>query len=106
MTETEINKRYNIPFEIIQEYESLKPHHTAAYDEQDISYLSMLITLHRIGFQREEAATYMRLLLEGDKTQFQRLQMLNQKREETLEKIHEKENQLDQLDYLRFQINQ
>lgn len=106
MTETEIIEHYQIPLEIIQEYEILKSDNATAYNEQDISYLSMLVTLHSIGFQQEETTAYMRLLLEGEKTKAQRLQMLNQKREETLQKIHEQEAQLDQLDYLRFQINQ
>ncbi len=103
MTEAEIIEHYQIPLEIIQEYEILKSYHATSYNEQDISYLSMLVTLHSIGFQQEEAMTYMRLLLEGEKTKLQRLQMLNQKREEKLKKIHEQEAQLDQLDYLRFQ---
>lgn len=105
MTFHEISKRYQIPVEILREYQCLKSEGSSLYDEQDITHLSMLVTLHSIGFQPEEAVAYMRLVLDGEETRLQRLQILTQKREETLKEIHKKETQLDQLDYLRFQIN-
>lgn len=74
------------------------------YDEEDIQRLSMIMTLHDIGFEKEEVETYMKLLLVGESTQQERMRMLNEKRNGTLDEIHFKEKQLDRLDYLRFEI--
>ena len=74
------------------------------YDEEDIQRLSMIMTLHDIGFEKEEVETYMKLFLAGDSTQEERLRMLNKKRNGTLDEIHFKERQLDRLDYLRYEI--
>ena len=46
----------------------------------------------------------MKLLLVGESTQQERMRMLNEKRNGTLDEIHFKEKQLDRLDYLRFEI--
>ena len=74
------------------------------HDEEDIQRLSMIMTLHDIGFEKEEVETYMKLLLVGESTQQERMRMLNEKRNGTLDEIHFKEKQLDRLDYLRFEI--
>ena len=47
---------------------------------------------------------YMQLLLKGKSTEKERLKMLGEKRNGTLDEIHFKEKQLDRLDYLRFEI--
>lgn len=46
----------------------------------------------------------MRLLLEGDSTSRQRLEMLNRKCSAALDEIHLREMQLDWVDYLRHKI--
>ena len=46
----------------------------------------------------------MRLLLEGDSTEEERLDMLNKKRGVTLDELHFKQKQLDRVDYLRYKI--
>ena len=46
----------------------------------------------------------MRLLLEQEGTESQRLRMLTQKREHMLDEIHFRETQLARLDYLRYHI--
>lgn len=74
------------------------------YDDQDIEWLGMIMTLHGIGFQKDEAEEYMHLLLKGEKTEKQRLSMLNQKRKEALDEVHFKEVQISRLDYLRHEI--
>ena len=107
----EASARYNIPMEILKEYESWglcdavrKVMGAWQYDEEDIQRLSMIMTLHDIGFEKEEVETYMKLLLVGESTQQERMRMLNEKRNGTLDEIHFKEKQLDRLDYLRFEI--
>lgn len=62
------------------------------------------MTLHDIGFQSSEIETYMRLLLENENGEAQRLNMLNIKRRSILDDIHFREKQLSYLDYLRYSI--
>ncbi len=64
----------------------------------------MIMTLHDIGFEKEEVAEYMHLLLKGQSTETQRLSMLSQKRSEMLDEVHFKETQISRLDYLRHKI--
>ena len=74
------------------------------YDDTDLENLSMIMTLHDIGFTARETETYMKLLLEGSSADGQRLLMLNEKRNAALDEIHFREKQLDRLDYLRHTI--
>lgn len=111
MTINEASAHYNIPLDILREYESWglcgavkKVMGSWQYDDQDIERLSMIMTLHDIGFDKDEVENYMHLLLEGKSTERQRLNMLNKQRATTLDEIHFKEMQLDRLDYLRHKI--
>lgn len=109
MTLGEATERYGIPVRILQEYESWGRCDTGQkaigqYDESDLERLSTIMTLHDIGFTGDEVRQYMRLLLEGESTQPERMKMLNAKRQGTLDEIHVKERQLDRLDYLRFEM--
>lgn len=111
MTIKEASKRYKIPLKILREYESWglcgevkKLMGSWHYDESDIERLSTIMTLHDIGFTNDEVERYMRLLLKGKETEGERLRMLSEKRNGTLDEIHFKEKQLDRLDYLRFEI--
>lgn len=111
MTIKEASERCNIPIKILQEYESWglcgevkKGHGSWHYDGSDIERLSTIMTLHDIGFTNEEVQQYMLLLLKGKSTEKERLKMLREKRNGTLDEIHFKQCQLDRLDYLRFEI--
>lgn len=111
MTIDEVNERYKIPIEVLKEYESWglckeaeKVMGAWQYDEMDVQRLSMILTLHEIGFDSEEVERYMRLLLEGDSTEEECLKMLDKQRGFTLDEIHFKQQQLDRLDYVRYQI--
>lgn len=111
MTINEASERYQIPMEILREYEawglcgSVKKVMGAwQYDDQDLERLSMIMTLHDSGFNTEEVEEYMRLLIEGEHTERQRLEMLNRRRGTALDEIHFREKQLERLDYLRFKI--
>ena len=111
MTKEEASRAYNIPVEILDEYESWGLCGTVKevmgawqYDDRDLERLSMIMTLHDIGFSNDEVESYMRLLLKGESTESERMRMLNQKRDSALDEIHFKERQLERLDYLRHKI--
>lgn len=111
MTMKEVNERYCIPVKILKEYEkwglcTVEENAAGAhqYDEQDIERLSMMMTLQDIGFNCEETKNYMRLLLKGENTQYERISMLAKKRGKTLDKIHFMEKQIANIDYLRYEM--
>lgn len=111
MTKDGASQRYRIPPHILDEYESwglcgaLKKVMGAwQYDDEDLERLSTIMTLHDIGFTADEVETYMRLLLEQPDSDRQRLRMMEEKRNETLDEIHFHERQLQRLDYLRHEI--
>lgn len=112
MTKQEASERYNIPIWLLDEYENWglcqevkKVMGSWQYDDSDLERLSMIMTLHDVGFTGSEIETYMHLLQEGDHTKELRMQMLTQKRDHALDEIHFKEAQLARLDYLRHSIN-
>lgn len=112
MTIEEASERYNIPIKILWEYESWglcnevkKVMGAWQYDQTDIERLSLITTLHDVGFTNEEIEQYMRLALSGSDTSEERIEMLRRKRNGTLDEIHFKQDQLDRLDYLRFEIS-
>ena len=111
MTIQEASEHYNIPIKILEEYESWglcgevkKVMGSWQYDDSDIERLSIIMTLHDIGFTNNEVEKYMRLLVEGASTEAERMKMLAAKRNGTLDEIHFKQRQLDRLDYLRFEM--
>ena len=111
MTMQEASERYHIPMHILQEYQRWGLCGAVKnvmgdwqYDDADLERLSTIMTLHDIGFTAEEVEADMHLLLEGDHTAVQRLNMLEKKRSAALEEIHFKERQLQRLDYLRHEI--
>lgn len=111
MTIHEASERYNIPLEILREYESWGLCGTVKtvmgvwqYDDTDLERLSMIMTLHDVGFENAEIETYMKLLLEQEGTEAQCLRILDEKRGRTLDEIHFREKQLERLDYLRYHI--
>ena len=76
------------------------------YDDTDVERLSLIMTLHDVGFTNEEVETYMRLLLSGGDTRDARLKMLDKLRQQAVDEIHFQQKKLDWLDYLRYQIRQ
>lgn len=111
MTINEASERYKIPIEVLKEYESWglcdevrRVMGVWQYDDRDIQRLSMIMTLHDIGFDNREVEAYMRLLLEGNSSEEARLDMLNKKRGVTLDELHFKQKQLERVDYLRHKI--
>ena len=111
MTIHEAGERYQIPMKILKEYEAWglckavkKVMGAWQYDDSDLERLSLIMTLHDVGFTSQEVEAYMRLLLDEQETKGQRMQMLCRQRNAVLDEIHFKEKQLERLDYLRHEI--
>ena len=109
MTKKEASEKYQIPEEILDEYEKWnlcgevkKVMGVWQNDDADLDRLGMIMTLHDIGFENEEIEQYMRLYLKGDETAAKRMRILKQKRDATLDEIHFQEKKLEYLDYLRY----
>lgn len=107
----EASKRYHIPVKVLKEYESWglcsevkKVMGDWQYDDQDIERLSTIMTLHDIGFSKDEIEKYMRLLQQGSAAEIERMKMLNERRSSALDEIHFREKQLERMDYLRYEI--
>ena len=84
MTIDEVSRQYQIPEKVLKEYESWggcdavkKVMGAWQYDDQDLERLSLIMTLHDIGFDREEIETYMTLVLEGAGANDRKMQMRN-----------------------------
>ena len=112
MTKQEASKHFNIPIRILDEYERWglcsavkKVMGKWQYDDSDLEKLSLIMTLHDVGFNSKEIEIYMRLLLNDKDTDKKQLDMLNEKRDTILDRIHFREKQLERLDYLRYEIN-
>lgn len=107
MTMGEASERYGIPLYILREYGAWGLGGAAAeagrYDDRDIQRLSVLMSLHDMGFASAEAEVYMGLL-EQPHSEDERLRMLEEKRSAVLAEIHTRERQLQRLDYLRHEI--
>lgn len=111
MTMQEASDRYQIPIHILKEYESWglcgavkKVMGDWQYDDSDLERLSLIMTLHDIGFCTEEVEAYLRLTLEEPGNGRARLRMLNRRRDAALDELHFQERQLQRLDYLRHEI--
>lgn len=111
MTRKEVRERYKIPAKILKEYENWglseqvgNAKIAGQYDDNDITRLGLIMTLHDIGFSSREVEHYMHLALNGISTQPERLAMLKKRRGETLEEIHCREKQIADMDYLRYKL--
>ena len=111
MKSEEFSERYQIPMQILKEYESWQLCGAVRlvtdewrYDNQDLERLSMIMALHDIGFSSEQVEIYMRMLLIGDSTKQSRLRMLGEIRSKALDEIHLREQQLIRMDYLRHEL--
>lgn len=110
MTLFEVSEKYNIPPEIIKEYEMCRLRRadknmagTYDYDDKDLENLSIIITLRDIGFTADETEKYMRAKVNGEYDNGVCC-MLSEKRNALLSDIHSKEIQLQRLDYLKYKL--
>lgn len=113
MTIDEVCRQYCIPRHILEEYERLGLCSSVKcvmgqwqYDDTDIERLSLIMTLHDVGFTNEDVEQYMKLLLSGRDTRNERMKILDRLRQMAVDEIHFNQKKLDWLDYLRYQIRQ
>ena len=107
MTKEEVSQTYHVPCAILDLYEAwgapifAKTSGAWVYDDEDLAQLSAVMSLYTAGFTCEEIAAYLRLPRKPEDACRARLQMIEQKRRQTLEQIHTCDKRLCQLDYLR-----
>ena len=111
MTTQETSERYQIPMDVLRAYERWnlcgleeKVKGQWRYDDIDLERLGTIMTLLDVGFTIQEAEAYMRLQLDQNHTESQRLRMLEEKRGAALNQIHTMERQIQRLDDLRHEI--
>ena len=108
MTKEEASQNYQIPLEILDEYESWglcgSVKQAMGHGDPDLERLSLIMALHDIGLSASEVESYMRLTLKDHGTEQQRMNMLNELRVRKLDEIHLKEKQVERLDYLRYKL--
>lgn len=106
MTRQEIMERYRLSASVLAEYDGWdfcrEP--GAEYTPGDVERLSLLLTLLDVGFTAQEARAYVRSLLREPDCPRLRLQLLAEKRAALLDDIHLREQKLQRLDYLRYEI--
>lgn len=110
MTLFEASEKYNIPPEILKEYESWglcsavkKVMGQWQYDDTDIENLSLIMTLHDLDFKPREIEDFMNLKLSGCACEKLK-SILSKKRSNILDEIHFKEKQLQSIDYLTHRL--
>lgn len=111
MTINEVSERFNIPLEILKEYESWelsckenKMDGQWNYDDKDIEQISLIVTLREIGFTNDEIRKYMNIKLLGLEDCSECIRMLDKKRSVKLNEIHCCEKQLNDVDFLRHEM--
>ena len=60
--------------------------------------------LNRLGFTSAEIELYIRLSHLGTSTKEKRIRIVSERRRKVLEEIHVKENQLQEIDFLRHEL--
>lgn len=106
MTLQEASKRFDIPIEILQQYEengllqNADPDDKSdGYEEDDFRQLGLARFLLNAGFTLKETKKYLKLMKDKG-TKEEQIRMLRKQRFELLDGIHEKQQILDQLDFL------
>lgn len=111
LTIAEASRNYQIPAEILREYEEISHRwsHLEAPEkcectEQDLKALDLLALLHISGFSEQETRDYFVGDDDPGTQSHKQLGMLERKRTAVLKEIHQKEEQLNHLDYLRYEL--
>lgn len=112
MKTEEVSEKFNINIEELRYYESVGllddvkiNDGIREYEDKDIKILSKVITLKNLELNISEISRYIKLMnlgLDGDN---ERIKILNKKRNILLDEIHDKQKNIDCLDYIIYEIN-
>ncbi|MEE3381292.1 MAG: hypothetical protein VZQ81_05390 [Succiniclasticum sp.] len=100
----ELQERYRVSDRVLQEYAEWKRGQGKrdGFSESDVPFLSLMLTLYDIGFNKEETARYLSLAAEHDQAGC--LELLEQLRARHLRCLHRVQGRLERLDSLRSQM--
>lgn len=105
----EIRDHYHIPIEKLQAYEEEGFFdHIALQDgvrdfqDEDITLICKLLTLTKLGMKLDEIKEYRKEEAQGGKKR--RCKLLKKQRRQLMDTIHEKQKDIDCLDYLLYEI--
>lgn len=102
MTKQELAQRFHVPERVLEEYEkNIRSNSMEPYTDNDLALLSQIVTLYEIGFSSGQVQEYLKT---SEKSA--QLILLNQKRQELLNALHQREEWLDKLDFLRYKLQQ
>lgn len=107
MTIDEASKRFNMDVDEIERYleEGYIEKRDEELDESDFENIGLISTLLKAGMSRQDVCRYLQLLkLRG--TENERIRLLRTYRAELLDEIHKKQQSLDHIDYIIYEINQ
>lgn len=106
LTLQDASKMFDIPVDILQQYEKSgllqsteQNKKTGSYEEDDFKQLGLVRFLLDAGFTQKETRRYLDLM-KNNGTDEEQIRMLRKQRCELLEGIHEKQQMLDQIDYM------
>ena len=107
----EVSDKFNISMTTLRYYEKIglfddvkRVNSVREYEDKDIRYLSMIITLKNAGLSNYSILKYIELSKQGDISNRERIYILKQQRQKLLDEIHHKQKNLDCLDYLIYNL--
>lgn len=107
MTIDEASKRFNMSADEIERYleEGYIGKSGKELNESDFEHIGLISTLLKTGMSRQDVCRYLELLkVQG--TENERIRLLRTYRAELLDEIHKKQQSLDHIDYIVYEINQ
>ena len=107
----EVSDKFNISMTTLRYYEKIglfddvkRVNGVREYEDNDIRYLSMIITLKKAGLSNDSILKYIELSKQGDISNRERIYILKQQRQKLLDEIHHKQKNLDCLDYITYEL--
>lgn len=107
----EVSDKFNISMTTLRYYEKIglfddvkRVNGVREYEDNDIRYLSMIITLKKAGLSNDSILKYIELSKQGHISNRERIYILKQQRQKLLDEIHHNQKNLDCLDYLIYDL--
>ena len=107
----EVSDKFDISMTTLRYYEKIglfndvkRINGVRAYEDKDIRDLSMIITLKNTGLSNDSILKYIELSKQGDISNREKTHILKQQRQKLLDEIHDKQKNLDCLDYLIYKL--